>query len=190
MGYGRPGAARRAGAAGEPSQARQANQARRYTDASGKPLGFVLRFDADGEKQFRPLTFCRPAAGGAAAWRWESWQGKRPLYGLQGLAERPSAPVVVCEGEKSADAAARLLPAFVVVTSPNGSKSAGKADWAPLRGRTVTIWPDADAAGLEYARIVAEQAAAAGAVRVKIISPPPGVQRRLGRGGRIGRGLE
>jgi putative DNA primase/helicase len=153
-----PGAAGCAGAAGEPS----------------KPLGFVLRFDADGDKQFRPLTYCRREAGGAAAWRWESWQGKRPLYGLQGLAERPSAPVVVCEGEKATDAARLLLPAFAVVTSPNGSKSAGKADWAPLRGRTVTIWPDADAAGLEYARTVAEKATAAGASRVSMVSPPSG----------------
>ena len=57
------------------------------------------------------------------------------------LAERPSAPVVVCEGEKAADAATGLLPGFVAVTSPNGSKSAGKADWSPLRGRAVTVGP-------------------------------------------------
>ena len=42
--------------------------------------------------------------------------------------------VIICEGEKSADAATRLLPGFVAVTSPNGSKSAGNADWSPLRG--------------------------------------------------------
>jgi hypothetical protein len=83
---------------------------------------------------------------------------KRPLYGLQGLSERLFVPVVVCEGEKAADAATRLLPGFAAVTSPNGSKSAGKADWSPLKGRAVTIWPDADSAGLEYARHVAKLA--------------------------------
>ena len=72
--------------------------------------------------------------------------------------------MVICEGEKAADAATRLLPGFVAVTSPNGSKSAGKADWSPLRGRAVTVWPDADAAGLEYARQVAKLATAAGAL--------------------------
>ena len=124
-----------------------------YLDATGAVLGYVLRFDAaDGEKQFRPLTLWRPAKGGKPEWRWESWPPKRPLYGLAELAERPSAPVVVCEGEKAADAATGLLPGFVAVTSPNGSKSAGKADWSPLRGRAVTVWPDADAAGLEYAQ--------------------------------------
>jgi putative DNA primase/helicase len=80
--------------------------------------------------------------------RWESWATPRPLYGLQGLAERPDAQVVVTEGEKAADAAGTLLPAMVAVTSPNGSKSAGKADWSPLHGRRLVIWPDADSAGL------------------------------------------
>ena len=148
-----------------------------YPDAVGALLGYVLRFDTgDGEKQFRPLTFWRPAKGDKAEWRWESWPQKRPLYGLQGLAERSSAPVVVCEGEKAADAATRLLPGFVVVTSPNGSKSAGKADWSPLRGRRVTIWLDADAAGLAYANDVAKAAAKAGAASVSVISPPAGVK--------------
>src|SRR5215469_11775491 len=51
-------------------------------------------------------------------WRWQSWPAPRPLYGLWDLAKRPDAPVMVTEGEKAADAASRLLPAFVVVTSP------------------------------------------------------------------------
>ena len=107
----------------------------RYADAAGSVLGYVYRFDtADGEKVFRPLIYAQPAAGGKVDWRWESWPAPRPLYGLPGLAKRPNAPVVVTEGEKAADAAAMLLASYAVVTSPNGSKSAGKADWSPLRG--------------------------------------------------------
>ena len=147
-----------------------------YPDPAAAVLGYVLRFDSGGGKQFRPLTLWRPAKGGKVEWRWESWPPKRPLYGLRRLAERPSNPVVVCEGEKAVDAATRLLPGFVVVTSPNGSKSAGKADWSPLRGRRVTIWPDADAAGLAYANDVAKAAAKAGAASVSVISPPAGVK--------------
>jgi hypothetical protein len=149
----------------------------RYTDLRGATLGFVYRFDMpDGDKVFRPLTFARTPSGGKADWRWESWTPMRPLYGLAGLAKRVSAPVVVTEGEKAADAAAMLLGSYVAVTSPNGSKSAAKADWSPLRDRDVTIWPDADAAGLEYAHTVAEQALAAGATSVAIVSPPDGVK--------------
>jgi putative DNA primase/helicase len=149
----------------------------RYRNANGAVLGYTLRFDAtDNSKQFRPLTFWRSAAGDKAEWRWESWPPNRPLYGLERLAERPSRPVVVCEGEKAADAATRLLPSFVAVTSPNGSKSAVKADWSPLKGRSVTVWPDADAVGLDYARQVARLAVAAGACAVAIVSPPADVK--------------
>lgn len=145
-----------------------------YRDAAGAMLGFVSRFDADDGKQFRPLTLWRAEATGALTWRWESWPAPRPLYGLTALAERPTAPVIVAEGEKACDAAARLLPDHVSVASPNGSKSADHADWSPLRGRTVVLWPDADAAGLAYAAAVTKSLQAAGALSVAVISPPEG----------------
>ena len=63
---------------------------------------------------------------------------------------------------------------MAVVTSPNGSKSAAKANWAPLHGRRVIIWPDADTAGLTYSQEVAKAALAAGALSVSVISPPMG----------------
>src|ERR1700687_2818116 len=90
----------------------------------------------------------RSGDGGKSEWRWESWPSPRPLYHLHELAVRQFAPVVVCEGEKAADAAMQLLPDFVAVSSPNGSKSARKADWSEFKGRLVFVWPDADAAGL------------------------------------------
>ena len=97
-------------------------------------IGYVYRFDPPGKKkEFRPLTLRR--VNDKLEWRWEGWPPKRPLYGLHKLAERPSAKVLVAEGEKSADAAQKLLPDYVTVTSPNGSNAADKADWSPLRDR-------------------------------------------------------
>src|ERR1700730_6212322 len=147
-----------------------------YTDTTGRTLGYVHRYDTNEGKQFRPVTLWRPAIGGKPEWRWESWPPKRPLYGLQRLTEKPAAKVVVTEGEKAADAATRLLPGFAVVTSPNGSKSAAKADWSPLMGRAVIIWPDADTTGFDYARAVAKAATQTGAVSVAIMSPPANVK--------------
>jgi DNA primase len=144
-----------------------------YKSAAGDLIGYVLRFDNSDAKEFRPLTLWRHSVNGRLEWRWESWPPKRPLYGLQELAERPSAAVVVCEGEKSANAARRLLSDFVAVTSPNGSESAEKADWSPLSGRNVVIWPDADAAGNKYAQAVSKCAAGAGAATIAVI-PLPG----------------
>lgn len=145
-----------------------------YLDAAGRPLGYVNRFDGPDGKEFRPLVLFRDPAG-KMLWKWESWPAPRPLYGLDRLAATPEAPVVLCEGEKAADAATKLLPGHVAVCSPNGSKSAGKADWSVLRGRDVVIWPDADLAGDDYARASIMMIWDAGAVRVSILTPPDGV---------------
>ena len=82
--------------------------------------------------------------------------------------------MLVTEGEKACDAASRLLPGLVAVTSPNGAKSADKADWSPLRERRVGS-PDADTAGLAFAKTAAKAVAAAGAESVAIITPSIGV---------------
>ena len=82
--------------------------------------------------------------------------------------------MLVCEGEKASDAAARLLPAYVTVTSPHGSKSAAKADWSALAGRDVTIWPDNDEPGAAYAAAVAQCLGAIGVI-ARIGMAPAGV---------------
>ena len=147
-----------------------------YEDDAGGVIGYVFRFDnSDGDKQFRPLTLWRDADG-KSEWCWESWPVERPLYGLRELAERPSAAVVVSEGEKSADAARPLLPHFVVVTSPGGSESANKVDWSQLHDREVIIWPDADSPGHKYAQTVTKCLAAVGAKSVAVVSPPRNVK--------------
>ena len=80
----------------------------------------------------------------------------------------------MCEGEKVADAATKLLPDRVAVSSPNGSNAAGKADWRVLAGRWCTIWPDADEPGQKYAGDVARALAAVEAATVAIVDPPAG----------------
>jgi hypothetical protein len=144
-----------------------------YRNGAGALLGFALRFDGRDGKVFRPLVLHQ--RGDKREWRWTSWAAPRPLYGLDRLAAKPTAQVVITEGEKAADAAARLLPGAAVITSPNGSNGAAHADWRPLLGRSVVIWPDADAVGFEYAQAVARLTTEAGAVTVAIVSPPAGV---------------
>lgn len=139
-----------------------------YRDAQGRTLFHVCRFDpAEGRKQIVPLSLWRSASG--LQWRWKGVPEPRPLYGLDRLALRPDVPVVVCEGEKATDAAQRLLPDCVCVTSPNGAASAHKADWSVFAGRTVAIWPDADSEGARYAQDVAKFAVAAGVQSVTLM---------------------
>jgi hypothetical protein len=150
---------------GEPSDLRK------YRDSEGNLLFAVARFDQPNDKkEFRPLTYGEDEKG--QRWEWRGYPSPRPLYNLDQIIARPDASVVVCEGEKSADAAASLLPEFVGTTSPNGSGSAHHANWLPLKGRAVLIWPDADKSGNEYAADVARLCREAGAKEIRIIAPP------------------
>jgi hypothetical protein len=76
----------------------------------------------------------------------------KPLYNLDRIAANPAAPVWIVEGEKAADALTKL---GVIATTSGGTDSAGRADWAPLRGRDCRLWRDNDDAGEKYADDVA-----------------------------------
>lgn len=115
-------------------------------NADGKALGYVYRFKTStGGKDVLPLLYARNERLGREEWRWMAFPEPRPLYGLDRLAARPKATVLLVEGEKCADAAAARLPEFAVVSWPGGGKAVKKADWRPLAGRKVIAWPDADA---------------------------------------------
>jgi uncharacterized protein (DUF927 family) len=137
-----------------------------YRDAAGRLLFLVCRFDqAEGGKEIRPLSL-RRLPSGKLEWRWLGVEPLRPLYGLDRLAARPDADAMICEGEKSVDAAALLFPDYVAITSPNGAKAADKTDWSALAGRRCVLWPDADPAGEAYADEVSKRLHAASAAEV------------------------
>lgn len=147
-----------------------------YRDANGQPLMVLYRFDLgpDGSgtarKVFAPLTWCKHSANGSLAWRWQGLSEPRPLLRLDDLAKRPSAPVVLCEGEKAADAAAELLPEHVATCWPNGTNSWQKADFAELVGRDVLLWPDNDAPGLKCMDALADHLRKLGAASVQTVA--------------------
>lgn len=121
-----------------------------YRDAESRILGFVCRIDLpDGKKWTPQVTYCRHRDTGELRWCLVPMPKPRPLLGLPELAASPGAAVVVVEGEKARDAAQAGLPRMVVVTWPGGTQGARHADWSPLAGRDVTLWPDADGPGLD-----------------------------------------
>ncbi|MHB0817281.1 DUF927 domain-containing protein [Stutzerimonas stutzeri] len=147
-----------------------------YRDDAGAPLMVLYRFDlapdANGNprKVFAPLTWCRCSSDGSYQWRWQGLPEPRPLLRLDVLAQQPAAPVVLCEGEKAADAAAELLPGHVSTCWPNGVNSWQKADFAPLAGRDVLLWPDNDAPGLKCMDALAEHLRQLGAASVRQVA--------------------
>src|SRR4051812_38345342 len=117
-----------------------------YLDPGGSLLYAVCRFDPpDSKKEILPFS-C-----GADDWRSKAPPQPRPLYGLARLAARPSAPVLVVEGEKAAEAARAVFPEVVVISWHGGAHAVAKADWTPLRERKVAVWPDADGPGRKAA---------------------------------------
>ncbi|MHB2246008.1 DUF927 domain-containing protein [Pseudomonas fitomaticsae] len=147
-----------------------------YRDAKGQPLMALYRFDLgpheDGKpkKVFAPLTWCQRADGQSTQWRWQGLPDPRPLLRLDELAQRSDAPVVLCEGEKAADAATELLPNHVSTCWPNGSNSWHKADLTTLKGRDVLLWPDNDDSGKGCMEVVAEKLREIGAASVRLIA--------------------
>lgn len=128
-----------------------------YLDQHGRLLGYVLRRDLPSnggkrKKDIHPMTYW------SSGWHMKTWPKPRPLYNQPALAARPEVPVLVVEGEKTAEAAARLLPDFAVVTWPGGSSAWAHADWSPLVGRQVWLLPDADSTGAKAMADIAAHA--------------------------------
>jgi uncharacterized protein (DUF927 family) len=147
-----------------------------YRDAQGQPLMALYRFDLapdeDGKpkKVFAPLTWCQRADGQTTQWRWQGLPDPRPMLRLDELVQRADTPVVLCEGEKAADAAIELLPGYVATCWPNGSNSWHKADLTPLKGRDVLLWPDNDVSGKACMETVADKLREIGAASVRVIA--------------------
>jgi putative DNA primase/helicase len=122
-----------------------------YRNTDGEVLGYIARYDPQGErKQIIPWTW------DGERWGMGQWPSPRPLYGLQELEARPDSAILVVEGEKAAEAARRFAGPYVVVTWPAGAMAADKADWTPLAGRKVLLWPDADEPGRKAMERVAQ----------------------------------
>jgi len=139
-----------------------------YKDEQGRVMGYILRFDLQvGKKEIRPLTY-HVDASGRGEWKMSAFPDPRPLYNLDLLAADQSAGVVLVEGEKSADAAADLFPERVAMTVPGGANAVGKTNLAPLAGRDVLIWPDADEPGQRYASELVK--------RLHQLSPPASIK--------------
>ena len=156
-----------------------------YRDAESRPLTARVRFERDKGKDVLPYTY------GRRIWTdrygkkrdvtgWHFKQGNKPLglYGLEKLAAAgDDAPVLLLEGEKTAEAARRLFPDYICMTSQGGSKAAASNDWSPLSGRDVVIWPDHDEAGTHWADSVQDELKAINVACIRLVSVPAGFPR-------------
>lgn len=117
----------------------------RYHDADGNHIGTVVLWKfSPTEKDARQIR--KHGAG----WICKGMTAPRPLFHLPEVIEASS--VIVCEGEKSADALQSI--GLVATTPTQGAKSPKKTDWSVLAGKCVTISVDNDQAGREFGKLV------------------------------------
>ncbi|WP_201830994.1 AAA family ATPase [Microvirga zambiensis] len=143
-----------------------------YFDQDGRGLGAVTRKNKPSGKQILPYIYVEYESG-ERQWIPGSFPKPWPLYGLRELTHRPNAPVLIVEGEKSADAVHKHILSHVPIAWPGGSSAVDQIDWSPLRGRDIILWPDADRAGRGAMEKVRAQAIAAGAQSVRCVQLPP-----------------
>jgi len=115
-------------------------------DASGTHLATHVRFDdADGKRMVWELPTGGSGLGGLSA-------ADLPLYGIERLGANVT--VIVCEGEKAADALIGVgIPAVGTVTGASSTPNRGAL--AELGGRSVVLWPDNDDVGQGHMKRIA-----------------------------------
>ncbi|HVK56426.1 MAG TPA: DUF5906 domain-containing protein [Burkholderiales bacterium] len=144
-----------------------------YKAETGETIQGVLRFDHVAlPKEIKPVIYAGKSSGGGDVYQMRALKGQRPLYGLDRLKARPDAPVLVVEGEKTANAAAELFPDYVVVTWMAGAHSVHRTEMVALKGRNITLWPDNDEPGIEAMSKFAAFAYNAGATSISLVKVP------------------
>lgn len=139
-----------------------------YRNAADQAMFYVSRFNTKPRKTMIPQTYGIDETG-QASWHNKAPDAPRPAYGLNRLAARPDAPVLFTEGEKAADAAQRLFPDYVAVTTMGGAQAPEKTDFSPFADRKVYIAPDNDEAGVVYKEKLIQLLRAVGAEVVAVM---------------------
>jgi hypothetical protein len=145
----------------------------KYFNENDRRLLYVNRYVGLAGKEIRPLTLWR--TGDRLHWEWKAHPTPRPIYRLNDLAKNPHKPVLVVEGEKTADAAAECFPELAVTTWAGGANAVDHADISPLAGRDVTLWPDADDAGQRAMERFAERLFHEHGTPARIVQIPGGL---------------
>ncbi|AWJ94822.1 DUF927 domain-containing protein (plasmid) [Azospirillum baldaniorum] len=130
----------------------------------------TMRFERVGqdgktEKAVLPVTYWETAPG-TCEWRYQAPPAGRPMYNEYELFNRRGATRLICEGEKTADAAAILFPEYVATTTLGGSGAPHLSDFSAMSGCAAILAADLDEPGEKYACKVAELALQAGATEV------------------------
>jgi archaellum biogenesis ATPase FlaH len=136
----------------------------------GLPWLYEARYILDGKKETRYYTFGR-SEDDPPRWECKHPAAPKPFYGLEQLAARPAAQVMIHEAPKKAEAGARLFPKLVHLGMLGGVYAPAHMDLTPLKGRRCVLLPDNDEPGRQAMRRLAPLLLAAGVTEIKGIDP-------------------
>lgn len=147
-------------------QGRKADEQFWFLDAAGAVLFGELRWNLrGGDKRIRPCIFS------SRGWREEAPPSPRALFNLDKLTQRPEAPVYLFEGPRKAAKAAPCFPHAVCTSFSGGARAAKQSDFAPMRGRKVTLWRDADEPGKPWQEAAVAELQYVGAASIRLVDP-------------------
>ena len=131
-----------------------------YTDIQGNPLVQITRRDSDTGKSYSVYDVVRQL---------HKAPDTRPLYNLHKLPETDH--IYFVEGEKAA--AALIQKGYIATTVMGGANAPlDKTDWSVLKNKKITIWPDHDKPGRDFAKRVAEKLESLGVMNVQTLQIP------------------
>ena len=139
-----------------------------YRDIYGRLIGYTIRvieskIDPDTSeirevKHVMPVSYCKNEDTDEKRWTLKGLlvNDFKPIYRAEKIQINPTKPILIVEGEKTVDSAAKLLPEYCVISWLGGSQVIDKVDWRVLRARQVIIWPDCDEPGKKAAQRIEE----------------------------------
>lgn len=127
---------------------------------------------AEGKKIVLPVSYGKNHSEAEPTWSLKGHSSKHDLiYKEPLLYQYPKKPVLIVEGEKTTDAAQKMLgKEYVVVSWMGGAAAAKDTNWSKLFGRDVIIWPDNDAAGFKAAAVIGQCLRKVGVNSLKIVN--------------------
>ncbi|WMT84110.1 AAA family ATPase [Wolbachia endosymbiont of Listronotus oregonensis] len=132
-----------------------------YHDENNQVIAKIYRYDSTSGKKRYSCFDVKNSSSTAP--------DPRPLYNVPGIIK--SDKIVFVEGEKCAESL--ISKGITATTMMFGANSpVNKTDWAPLKGKHITIWPDNDSSGQKYAENVAKKLLDIGVASLSILKIP------------------
>ncbi len=127
-----------------------------YQDVDGNIVCYVVRKIKSGKKYFIPWTFQNERW--VMEWMKDSSGNSlpKPIYNVRALTLFPNKPVLVVEGEKTADAGIVLFPDFNVITWMGGCKGLKSVNIDILALKDIYLLPDNDKGSFDAMELLAD----------------------------------